>query len=884
MKTKPTPPRLVHRFFRWFCRPAIRDHIEGDLIELYGERASTKGRRKADVQFIIDVLLLLRPGIIRPYKRRKFINQNAMIKNNLRIGWRRLLRNKGYSLINIGGLAIGMTVALFIGLWIYDELSFNRYHKNYDSIAQVRYSGDDPSTGKIEGGYSMQYPVGTTLKNKYPRYFKHVLMALWTGEFTIATPENKLVRNGQFIEGGALDMLSLNMLQGSRKSLDDLNSIVLSKSTARAIFGAENPINKTIRIDNRMEAKVTGVFEDIPRNNQFSYVQFFAPLKLWVSVNEWAKKSENDWDNRPFNIYVQLQPGVTMESVNAAIKDLYAKNMPADYYSTVKQYKPFVQLVPMRTWHLYAEFDNGKPASGRIVFVWLFGIIGLFVLLLACINFINLSTARSEKRAREVGVRKAVGSGRLQLVFQFLTESFLVVTLAFLLSIGMLFLFKGGFNELSDKDISLPFDKPFFWIMSIAFILFTGLMAGIYPAFYLSSFKPVKVLKGVWRHGQFAALPRKLLVIVQFTVSVVLIIGTLIVYKQIQYARNRPVGYDRQSLITVSMNDPAFEGKLEPVKTELLNSGVVAAAASASSPVTAVWNTTSGYTWPGQDPNMDAEFVNCNVTPEYGKTVGWQVIAGRDFSENFSTDTADAIIINEAAAKYMGLKNPVGQKLTDVDEFGKPKWSKEIIGVVKDVIMGSPYEPVKQTIYYYRANWMKQLHIRIKGNVSAGTALPKIKQALASIVPTALFNYKFIDEEYANKFGQEERVGRLAGVFAILAILISCMGLSGLASFVVEQRTKEIGIRKVMGASVANLWRMLSKDFVVLVIISCAIATPICYLIMKGWLKKYEYHTGISWWIFAVTAAAAVFITMLTVSFQSIKASLLNPVRSLRTE
>ncbi|HZI52599.1 MAG TPA: ABC transporter permease, partial [Chitinophagaceae bacterium] len=533
MKNNPTPPRLFHRFFRWYCRPAIRDHIEGDLIELYGQRVITKGRRKADVQFIIDVLLLFRPGIIRPYKRRKYFNQYAMIKNNLKIGWRRILRHKGYSAINIGGLAIGLTVALFIGLWIYDELSFNRYHKNYNSIAQVWAGEDDPATREIRGGYSMQYPVGSTLRTNYPRYFKHVLMAWHLADFTLSTPENKYDRKGQFIENGALEMLSLKMLQGSWKSLDNPNAIVISESTARSIFGNENPINKSLQIDNRMEAKVTGVYKDIPRNNRFSEVQFFAPWNLWLTANEWAKKYDTDWDNRPFIIYAQLQPGVTMESVNTAIKDLYTKNMPADYFAAVKERKPFVRLVPMHTWHLYSEFEDGKPAGGRITFVWLFGAIGFFVLLLACINFINLSTARSEKRAREVGVRKAVGSGKRQLVLQFLTESFLVVMLAYLLSVVMIVLLKGGFNDLSDKDIGLPFNNPFFWIASVSFILFTGFAAGIYPAFYLSSFQPVKVLKGVWRHGRFAALPRKVLVVVQFTVSVVLITGTLVVYKQI---------------------------------------------------------------------------------------------------------------------------------------------------------------------------------------------------------------------------------------------------------------------------------------------------------------------------------------------------------------
>lgn len=884
MKKEFTPPRAFHRFFRWYCNPSIRDHIEGDLIEIFRERVITIGKRRANIHFIIDVLLLFRPGIVRPLNRKNHFNQNAMMKDNLKIGWRRIVRNKGYSAINITGLAIGLTVALFIGLWVYDEISFNRYYKNHDSIAQLRYEAYDPATGEINGGYSLQYPVSSILKRD-SIHFKHVLMALWGGDFTMATPENKFDRQGQFIESGILEMLSLKMLYGSHKSLDNLNTVVISQSTANAFFGNENPVGKSLKIDNRMDATVTGVYEDIPRNNRFSDTQFFAPWNLWLSVNEWAKRGENDWDNRPFNMFVQLQPGVTFEEANALIKDLYKTNMPADLYSTVKQSKPFVHLIPMKSWHLYAEFENGKPSGGRITFVWLFAIIGVFVLLLACINFVNLSTARSEKRAREVGVRKAIGSGRGQLVIQFLTESFLVVILGYLLSIGMLVLLRDWFNELADKDIGLPFNNIFFWVLSVCFIAFTGCMAGVYPAVYLSSFKPVKVLKGVLANGIATAVARKILVVVQFTVSVVLILGTVIVYKQIQHARNRPVGYDNKGLMSVSLNDRTLAGKMQLLKTELLKSGAVAEVAGASSPITAIWNTTGGYNWTGKNPKLDAEFVNCNVTPGYGKAVGWKIISGRDFSEQLSTDTADAVVINEAAAKYMGIENPVGQKLTDVDELGNVEWTKTIIGVVKDVVMGSPYEPVKQTIYYYRGgDWIRQLQVKIRPEISAGDALSKIKKVFADIAPSALFKYRFADEEYGTKFGQEERIGKLASVFAILAIFISCMGLSGLTSFVVEQRRKEIGIRKVMGASVLQLWRLLSKDFVVLVIISCAIAIPVCYILMKEWLTNFNYRTDISWWIFALATLAAVIITMLTVSFQSIRASLLNPVKSLRSE
>lgn len=807
-----------------------------------------------------------------------------MLRNYLKVAWRNLVKNKGYSFINIGGLAIGMTVAIFIGLWVYDELSYNKYHKNYDSIAQVWGGGTNPQTSEIEGSYALQYALGAVIKNNYPHYFKHAAMAWIPGDFSIASSDKIFISRGQYIEEDGPAILSLRMLAGSHASLRDPQSIILSRSFAESIFGKNDPVNKTLKIDNRFDVKVTGVYEDIPRNSQFGVVKFFASWQMLVALRNFGKNVVDDWDNRMINIYVQLQPNTSVEAANAAIKTVYAKNVPADFYKTIEKFKPYAQVIPMSTWHLYSDFKNGKPAGGRITFVWLFGTVGVFVLLLACINFINLSTARSEKRAKEVGVRKTIGSGKKQLVFQFLSESFLVVILAFFVSIFLISALQPLFNELSDKDIVLPFNRPVFWLSVVGFILLTGFMAGLYPAFYLSSFQPVKVLKGKLGLGRFAALPRKALVVVQFTVSVILIIATIVVYQQIQFARDRPVGYSNDGLITVSLRDPALRDRPDVIKTELMNTGVVSSLARSSSPMTQIWNITTGYNWKGKDPNLDGEFVICNVTPEFGKTVGWKVIAGRDFSLELPTDTTEALIINEAAAKYMGLKNPVGEKLEDLDEFGKLKWTKTIIGVVKDIVMSSPYDPVQPAIYNYRSNGMSQLQIRINPSISAATAIPKINAALTKIAPAALLNYKFVDEEYAMKFGEEQRIGKLATVFSTLAIFISCLGLFGLASFVAEQRTKEIGIRKVLGASVTNLWQMLSKDFVVLVIISCIVAAPLTWYFMENWLQNYQYRTNISWWIFAVAIGGTLLITLLTVSFQAIKAAVANPVKSLRAE
>jgi putative ABC transport system permease protein len=807
-----------------------------------------------------------------------------MIKSYLKVGWRNLLRNQAYSLINITGLAMGMTIAMFIGFWIYDELSFNRYHKNYSRIAQLWNGVTDPATSEIQGALAMQYPVAPTLKSNYPQYFKHIVIAGWINDYPITFGENKFSRIGQFIEPQGLELLSIKMVKGNYKSLDDAHSIILSESAAAAMFGDQDPINKTLRISNEMDVQITGIYEDIPRNSAFGTVEFFAPWSLWALSHPWIKNAETDWDNRQFCAYVEIQPDVSFEQVNAAIKDLYKKYVPADFYTTIEKYAPFAQLVPMSTWHLYSEFEDGKPAKGRITFVWLFGIIGVFVLLLACINFVNLSTARSERRAKEVGVRKSIGSDKKQLVIQFLSESFVIVALSFILSLILLGLFLQPFNQLADKDIQLPLANLFYWMIAIGFVIVTSLMAGMYPAFYLSSFQPVKVLKGKLGTGRSAALPRQVLVVLQFTVSVTLIIGTIVVYEQVQFARNRPVGYNKDGLITVRMNDPTIRQNINTLKTELLNSGAVHAVALSSSPLTEIWNITGGYNWRGKDPNFEGEFVMCLINPDYGKAINWNIVEGRDFSEDIPTDTIDAIIINRAAANYMGLENPVGQQLIDVDEYGAFKWSKTIIGVVDDVVMSSPYKPVMQTIYYYRPEMFSHIQIRINPTQSASEALPKIKTVFDKVAPTTLFEYSFVDEVYGQKFGQEVRVGKLAGVFSFLAIVISCLGLFGLASFVAEQRTKEIGIRKVMGASVTTLWKMLTKDFALLVVISCVIAVPIGYYLMNSWLQKYEYRTEISIWVFVTTCASAIVITLMTVSYQSIKAANINPVESLRAE
>jgi ABC-type antimicrobial peptide transport system permease subunit len=535
-------------------------------------------------------------------------------------------------------------------------------------------------------------------------------------------------------------------------------------------------------------------------------------------------------------------------------------------------------LFPMNIWRLYSDFKDGKAAGGRIQFIWLFSIIGVFVLMLACINFMNLSTARSEKRAKEVGIRKTVGSARGQLIRQFLSESLLVAFVSFVFSVIFVELLLPLFNKLADKNIELPWSSALFWLVALAFTFITGLISGSYPALYLSRFEPIKVLKGTFRVGRFASLPRKILVVIQFTFSIALIIGTIIVFKQIQYAKNRPVNYRSEGLITMMMSTPDLYGHYDAIRSDLLTTGVVDNMAESSCPTTGVWSNQIGFNWQGKDPNSLPSFGTIAVTEDFGKTVGWQIKEGRDFSKDFATDSL-AMILNESAVKLVGMKQDiVGQTI----QFNDKNYT--VIGVIKDMIMESPYRPVTPTVFLYDRNWANVITVAIKHGASVKTALSKIETVLRKYNPDAPFDYTFNDEDYAKKFADEERVGNLASFFTILAIFISCLGLFGLASFVAEQRKKEIGVRKVLGASTYNLWRMLSREFALLVMISCFISIPLAWYYLNNWLKHYDYRTTISVWIFIASGVGALAITLITVSFQAIKAAIANPVKSLRTE
>ncbi|HTJ13624.1 MAG TPA: FtsX-like permease family protein [Dinghuibacter sp.] len=790
-----------------------------------------------------------------------------LLNNYIRVAWRNMSRNKMSAVINIVGLAVGLAVALLIGLWIADELGFNHWHRNHRRIAQAMDT--QVFNGSSTTGDQVAIPLKNELETKYGRYFRSLALTTGQNPVLLSIGTKQVSETGMFVEPAFAPMFTLRMTEGSAEALKDPSAILISGSAARALFGDADPMGKTVSLDGMADLAVAGVYEDLPQNTTLSPVKFLGAFDKFLQIAHMENVRQN-WGNHSFGLYALLDDPAELNRLNALVRDVPGQHIEGSHET--------VLFHPMDRWRLYSEFTGGRESGGRIRFVWMFGLIGLFVLLLACINFMNLSTARSERRAREVGIRKAIGSHRRQLIGQFLCESLLMSALAAVLAILLAQLALPVFNELSDKKTYIPVESPGFWALAVGFTLCAGLVAGSYPAFFLSAMRPIRILKGVYKTGRSAALPRQILVVLQFTTSVALILGTLVVFQQIQYAKDRPVGYGRQGLLSVTLYDQNAYRGFEALRNDLLQTGAATAVAESSSPATHIWNNYGDLDWTGKDPALSAMFGMIAVTHDFGRTMGWAVRQGRDFSRAFPTDTG-AFIVNEAAVRLMGLKHPVGET---VQWEGK---QHTIVGVVKDLVMESPYEPVKPTVFFLQYNsWLGFLTIRITPTLPAATAISRMETVFKHYEPGAPFDYQFVDAGYAQKFSDEQRVGNLSGIFAGLAIFISCLGLFGLASFVAEQRTKEIGIRKVLGASVPDLWRMLSESFLRLVFLALLIAAPVAFFVMRQWLQHYTYRTTISGWLFAAVGAGVCLLTLATVSAQAFRAATANPVKSLRTE
>ncbi len=785
-----------------------------------------------------------------------------MIRNYLKVAFRNLLRKKGFSLINILGLAIGMASAILIFLWIQNEVSYDQFHPKKERIYEAWNRAS--FSGELNCWNTTPKVLARTLENDLPEVERAARVN--NSNYLFSVGDKRITSRGCTVDSGFLQVFTFPMLKGDRvTALNDMHSVVLTEKLAKKLFGDEDAMGKIIKLDNKDNFTVTGIVKDLPNNTRFEF-EYLLP---WSYLRYLGNDDEN-WGNNSTRTYVLLKQGASFASANSKIKTIKQK-----YSKDEPEWEMF--LYPVSRWRLYSRFTDGVEDGGRITFVKLFGTIAIFILLIACINFMNLSTARSEKRAKEVGIRKVVGARKSALVSQFIGESILIAFIAGILSILLVQLSLPAYNDLTDKKLFIDYGNIYFWLSGLALVIFTGVLAGSYPAFFLSSFKPVKVLKGTFKKSAALVTPRKVLVVLQFTFAIILIICTIIVKQQIDHAQSRETGYNKNSLIYHHLTGD-IEKNYSSIKNELLSTGVASNVTKTSAPLTQSWSDGWGQEWEGKDPNDKTDFYRYNQDEGLGETAGLQFVTGRDFNlSQFPTDST-AMIINESSLKVMKFKDPIGKIVKDNGR----NW--HIVGVIKDFILTSPYEPTRPMLIFGAKSWFNTMLIKLNSNHTTAQNLKKAEVIFKKYNPEYPFDYIFIDEEYARKFENEKRTGTLAALFACLTIFISCLGLFGLATYMAENRIKEIGIRKVLGASVAGVTALLSKDFLKLVFISLLIAVPLSWWAMTKWLEDYTYRVSIEWWVFALAGILSILIALLTVSYESIKAAIANPVKSLRSE
>lgn len=796
-----------------------------------------------------------------------------MNSNMVKIAIRSLFKNGLVSIINLTGLSVGLAVSLLIALWILDELSFNTEFPNHDRIGQVLQNVTNNS--EVLTWRTMPWPLAEELRSNYGSDFQYISLATLPEEVVLSHNEKVLPRAGRYVESSFLKIFNVQFVIGGRETMADPNSIFLSESTAKAFFGQESPLNNIMIISNSdtgpVTVQVAGVYRDFPARSDLQGVDFIASWEMLANT-PWIQDMQDPWKPNVVAIYVQLKSSSDFADASARIRNTKLRKVNAEIANKMH---PLLFIHKMTDWHLYSEFKNGENIGGRIQQVRLFGVIGLFVLLMACINFMNLSTAKAELRAKEVGVRKSIGSRRLGIMLQFLIESVLVTFLSFVLAIMLVLIALPSFNLLATTQIAMPWSDWRFWGIAFAFCILTGMFAGSYPSFYLSSINPVQALKGTYQDSKYAILLRRGLVVIQFAITTILIVGTITVLRQLEFAKDRPNGFEPTSLIAIPVVGDRIHKHFAAFAAELESTGAAFSVSEGEVPIQKSW-ISSGFSWQGMDPNLSSGFAVFSASANFGKTVGWKIITGRDFEADNSADST-ALIVNEAAVQYMGLKEPVSESL---DWLGK---RFTIIGVVQNIVFDSPYDIVQPAIYRL---WPNPGVIIVKVNNGAGytAALVQIERVFKKFNPEEPFRVQFVQDEYNLKFGTVNRVGKLAETSAILAILISCLGLFGFVSFVTAQRTKELGVRKVLGASGIELWLMLSKEFVMLSVVSCGISMPITYYLANAWLEKYEYRTSFPWFALAEASLAILVLTLVTTSYHIGKAVSMNPVKALRTE
>ncbi|HEA30672.1 MAG TPA: FtsX-like permease family protein [Leeuwenhoekiella sp.] len=787
-----------------------------------------------------------------------------MIKNYIKIALRNLLKNKGYSALNIFGLAIGITCASLIFLWVEDEVNFDQ------SIADKELVYAVPTNQKYEGEWrtfshsATPGPLANDLKTEIPEISKAARMR--DGNYLFSVGDNAINSSGSYADADLFDIFGLNFIAGNaRDAFQKKKSIVLTQKVAAILFDeSRNAVGKTVQVNQKTNYTVTGVIKDFPQNTSYPF-SWLVPFENFTDGKEWTQGYGANFTSS----FVKLAPGADFDQVNKKVKAVIPTKTGDNTTEAI--------LFPAKDWHLRANFKNGEISGGRIEYVRLFSLIALIILIIACINFMNLATARSEKRANEVGMRKALGSGKNQLIFQFMTEAVLTALLAGILSVLLLAILVPQFNALVDKNLALALARPSHFTPLLSITLVCGIFAGLYPAFYLSSFQPIEVLKGSRRQRGSASFIRKGLVVAQFAVSIIFIISTLIVYQQVQYVKNRNLGMNKENLIEIPAANGNVIKNFKPIEQELKASGMIVSAGLMNSQILSGGNNTSSVQWQGKPDDENILISVRTVTPGLLNATGMKIKEGTGFGSSQAADSSN-ILVSESFAKLMGADNVLGKTIN---------WQEQVFtikGVVKDFLYGDMYGSSDPVMFYHQAEGADYMYIKPKSGIAMTKVLQEIESVLATQNPGFPFEYRFVDDAFNDRFKSEQLVGNLSQIFAVLAIIISCLGLFGLAAYTAEQRRKEIGVRKVLGASVSVIVGILSKDFMKLVGIAIVLAIPVAWWAMHNWLQGYAYRIDINLWVFALAGLAAVLIALITVSFQAIKAAIANPVKSLRTE
>ncbi|MBI3219784.1 MAG: ABC transporter permease [Bacteroidetes bacterium] len=871
MKKSSSSPSFALRILASLCPPSLYESIEGDLLEQYEEDEKEFGEKKASRRLFWNTLKFIRPGIVLRNKFSFNLFDHFMLLNYFKVASRVMARNKAFTLINVFGLTLGITGAILLFLWIGQEFTYDQFHADKDRIYKAWNRATDK--GNINCWDVTPRVLAPTLQEQLSSIESAASYAGWGDQLLFTVGENRFLKStGAYTDSTFLRIFNFSLLKGdARTALREPASIVLTEHFAKELFGDKDPFGETLNIGasgNTFPLKITGILKDLPSNTDFKF-EYLIPFHF---VDELQGGMERNWGNNSVASYIKLKAGSDFESVNQQIKDIAKKNRE-------KSKNIDVFLYPLTKMRLYSKFENGIPSGGRIEIIRMLAILGICLIVIACINFINLSTARAQRRAKEVAVRKVSGAFRFSLVAQFLCESILTAAAAGIVSVGIAYLVLPLFSSLVQQPLKLDIANPFVWGIGLTFTILIGVLAGVYPALYISSFKPVKILKGMKLSASSRSITRNFLVVVQFGFAVMLVISAIVIQRQINFVQNRDTGYSKDHLIYQYLTGD-LPKNYTAYKNELIQSGIAESVTKTSSPITERWSNTSSIGWNGKDPQVNILFERFYMDEHISSTAKLNIIEGRDMDLSQFPSDSTAVIINETSAKAMGFKQPLGEIITDNGQ----DW--HVVGVVKDFVLTSPFQKVEPLLLFgCKGDWaFNVIHIRFNTSHNTQQSIAKLSELAKKYNPEYPFEYHFVDVEYENKFANLKTTQLITNIFSAIAILIAGLGLLGLSTYMIEVREKEIGIRKVMGGSVANITRLLTVNSLKPIFIAIVLFSPLGWMAMKWWLNSYAYRVDLNFFTIAYAGLAIISISVAIISVQVIRAAKANPVDTLRNE